>query len=81
MLLTIQRSKLNTMAPQRMPTGRNTAQPWCGKTSDSAMVSDAVAALAVSRITAPIELYLARSGTVRTEAGSAPATCSRKFVR
>jgi len=39
-------------------------QPWCGKTRVNASVSDAVAAMAVSRTMAPMEQYRARSGTV-----------------
>jgi hypothetical protein len=56
MLLTIQRSKLRTMVPHSRPTGRYPSQLWCGNTRKSAVVSEAVAAIAVSRTMAPIEL-------------------------
>src|SRR5215472_10915844 len=81
MLLTIQRSKLKTTPPHSMPAGRYQAQPWPPSTSVKARVSDAVAARAVSRTMAPIEQYRARSGTVWTYRGSAPATYRRKLLR
>ena len=56
MLLTIQRSKLSTIVPHSRPTGRYPSQLCRGKTRNSAVVSDAVAAVAVSRTMAPIEV-------------------------